>query len=66
MAEYDRLKPTLKEFLLRSAGAAGIDDDAPLRESFRRLRATGAAGVDPRSREWLVERGCDPSGSAGR
>jgi prevent-host-death family protein len=48
-AEYDRMKPTLKEFLLGSAGAAGADDDAPLQESLRRLRATGAAGFVPRS-----------------
>jgi prevent-host-death family protein len=46
--DYERLKPTLKDYLLRSAGAAGGDDDAALRLALRRLRAIGAVGLVPR------------------
>jgi prevent-host-death family protein len=48
-ADYDRMRPTIKEFLLRSAGAAGEDDDAALEAALRQLRATGAMGLAPRS-----------------
>jgi prevent-host-death family protein len=46
--DYDRIKPTLKDFLLRSAGAAGDDDDAAFQEALQRVRATGAAGFTPK------------------
>jgi prevent-host-death family protein len=46
-ADYEQMKPTLKEYLLRSAGAAG--DDEALDAALRRVLATGAAGFFPRS-----------------
>jgi prevent-host-death family protein len=47
-AEYERMRPTLKDYLLRSAGAAGEDDDASLEAALREVRSTGAAGFSPR------------------
>jgi prevent-host-death family protein len=47
-ADYDRLKPTLKDYLLRSAGAAGDDDDESFEAALRQVRATGAMGFSPR------------------
>jgi prevent-host-death family protein len=47
-ADYERMKPTLKEYLLRSAGAAGEDDDESFEAALRQVRATGAAGFAPR------------------
>lgn len=47
-ADYDRIKPTLKDYLLRSAGAAGEDDDESLEGALRRARATGTMGFNPR------------------
>lgn len=52
-ADYDRMKPTLKENLLRSAGAAGEDDDEAFEAALRQVRATGAVGMTPR---WADER----------
>ncbi len=46
--DYERMKPTLKDFLLNSAGAAGEDDDETLRWALRQIRATGAVGLAPR------------------
>jgi prevent-host-death family protein len=46
--DYDRMKPTLKEYLLRSAGAAGDDDDEAFEAALRQVRATGAMGMTPR------------------
>ena len=47
--DYDRMKPTLKDYLLRSAGAAGEDDDELLEGALRQVRATGGMGLAPRS-----------------
>lgn len=47
-ADYERMKPTLKDYLLRSAGAAGSDDDDALQEALRRVRSSGAEGMAPR------------------
>ena len=47
-ADYERLRPTLKDFLLRSQGAAGDDDDEALENALRVLRSTGAMGFAPR------------------
>ena len=47
-ADYERIKPTLKEYLLQSAGAAGDDDDALLEAALRDVRGTGTAGFAPR------------------
>jgi prevent-host-death family protein len=46
--DYERMKPTLKEYLLRSAGASGEDDDEALEAALRQVRATGAMGFVPR------------------
>jgi prevent-host-death family protein len=46
--DYERIRPTLKDFLLNSAGAAGEDDDAALESALRQVRATGAVGLAPR------------------
>lgn len=46
-ADYERMKPTLKRYLLGSSGAA-TDDDKDLQEALRRVRATGPAGLVPR------------------
>jgi len=42
--DYERMKPTLKEYLLHSAGAAGDDDDESLEAALRQVRASGAMG----------------------
>jgi prevent-host-death family protein len=47
-ADYDRMKPTLKDFLLQSAGAAGDDDDEAFTEALRQVRALGSPGLVPR------------------
>jgi prevent-host-death family protein len=47
-ADYDRMKPALKDYLLQSAGAAGEDDDASFEEALREVRATGSLGLSPR------------------
>jgi 8-oxo-dGTP pyrophosphatase MutT (NUDIX family) len=46
--DYERLRPSLKIFLLMSAGAAGDDDDAELEAAIREVRATGTMGLTPR------------------
>jgi hypothetical protein len=40
--DYERMKPTLKDDLLRGAGAAGDDDDDVLEAVLRHVRASGA------------------------
>jgi prevent-host-death family protein len=40
-ADYERMKPTLKDYLLRSPGAAGVDDDDMLEAALRRVRGIG-------------------------
>ena len=47
-ADYERMKPTLKDYLLRSAGAAGDDDDESLDDALRLVRSTGSMGFSPR------------------
>lgn len=47
-ADYERMKPTLKEYLLRSVGTAGEDDDESLEDALRQVRATGSKGFSPR------------------
>jgi prevent-host-death family protein len=45
-ADYDRMKPNLKDFLLQSAG---LDQDDALDEGIRKARLNGAMGFAPRS-----------------
>ena len=47
-ADDERMKPTLKEYLLSSAGAAGDDDDESFEAALRQARATGSMGFSPR------------------
>jgi prevent-host-death family protein len=49
-ADYERMKPSLKDYLLRSAGTAGKDDDASLAKALTKVRATGSLGLAPRRR----------------
>jgi hypothetical protein len=44
------MKPPLKNYLLRSAGTAGQDDDAGLAKALAKVRATGSLGLAPRWR----------------
>jgi prevent-host-death family protein len=46
--DYERMKPTLKEYLLHSAGVAGDDDDESFEAALRQVRATGAMGFAAR------------------
>ena len=45
-ADYDRMKPNLKDFLLQSAG---LDQDDALDEGIRKTHLNGAMGFAPRS-----------------
>jgi len=47
--DFERMKPSLKDYLLRSAGTAGKDDDAGLSKALTKVRATGSLGLIPRS-----------------
>jgi hypothetical protein len=42
------MKLSLKEYLLRSAGAAGKDNDASLKKVLTKVRASGLLGLVPR------------------
>jgi hypothetical protein len=44
------MKPSLRDYLLRSAGTAGQDDDAGLAKALTKVRATGSLGLAPRRR----------------
>jgi prevent-host-death family protein len=46
-SDYDRMKPTLKDFLLQSPRS----DDDMLEEGIRQARATGSMGIAPREEE---------------
>jgi prevent-host-death family protein len=48
--DYERVKPTLKDFLLRSAGSGRQEND-PLDEVLREGRTTGTMGFAPRERQ---------------
>jgi prevent-host-death family protein len=50
--DYERLKPTLKDFLLRSAGSGRQEKD-PLDEALRESRSLGALGLAPREHQDL-------------
>jgi prevent-host-death family protein len=47
-ADFERMKPSLKDYLLRSAGTAGKDGDASLAKAMAKVRATGSLGFAPR------------------
>jgi prevent-host-death family protein len=47
-ADYERLRPTLKSYLLQSAGLAGEDDDDLLEQAIAEVRASGSLGLIPR------------------
>jgi PHD/YefM family antitoxin component YafN of YafNO toxin-antitoxin module len=49
-ADYERMKPSLRDYLLRSAGTADQDDDAGLAKALAKVRATGSLGLAPRWR----------------
>ncbi|WP_374370731.1 type II toxin-antitoxin system Phd/YefM family antitoxin [Dongia sp.] len=48
-ASFELMKPNLKDYLLRSAGAAGEDDDSSLEAALGQVRRSGGPGLLPRT-----------------
>lgn len=48
-ASFELMKPSLKDYLLRSAGSAGDDDDASLDAALDQLRRGGGPALVPRA-----------------
>lgn len=50
-SSFELMKPSLKDYLLRSAGTAGADDDASLDHALAELRRAGGTGLTPREND---------------